>query len=257
VPFVFDAPAVARSKEVVEILAEAARQIQTLAIVPLASALRFSLVGPHVVPLVSQADWNGLDRLPAPPAMIALDGWDRDRCEELKRRFPEALVAVRIPADADVQKPVEGGVRILHLVADHDGRAGGSFVLELIRQGHERLVEAGVREEVTLIGSGGIVMAEHVPKAIACGLDAVGLDLALLVALQGRFDGAISFPALSTEWGVQRVKNLAASWRDQLLEVLGAMGLREVRRLRGELGRCMFAHELEREAFDGIDGYEP
>ena len=48
---------------------------------------------------------------------------------------------------------------------------------------------------------------------------------------------------------------LFRSWRDQLLEVLGAMGLREVRRLRGEMGRAMFQKELEREAFSGIEGY--
>jgi hypothetical protein len=34
------------------------------------------------------------------------------------------------------------------------------------------------------------------------------------------------------------------------------MGIREVRRLRGELGRAMFMKELEAEAFAGIDGYE-
>jgi len=33
------------------------------------------------------------------------------------------------------------------------------------------------------------------------------------------------------------------------------MGLREVRRLRGEMGRAMFQKELEREAFSGIEGY--
>jgi hypothetical protein len=40
-----------------------------------------------------------------------------------------------------------------------------------------------------------------------------------------------------------------------LLEIMGAMGLREVRRLRGETGRAMFQNELEREAFAGIEGY--
>ncbi|MBC7250706.1 MAG: hypothetical protein H5T62_10530, partial [Anaerolineae bacterium] len=41
-----------------------------------------------------------------------------------------------------------------------------------------------------------------------------------------------------------------ASWRDQLLEVLGAMGMREVRRLRGELGRTIFYEEEERKFRD-------
>jgi hypothetical protein len=36
---------------------------------------------------------------------------------------------------------------------------------------------------------------------------------------------------------------------------LGAMGLREVRRLRGELGRLIFQRDLEREAFGGIEGH--
>ncbi len=50
--------------------------------------------------------------------------------------------------------------------------------------------------------------------------------------------------------------NLIASWRDQLLEISGAMGLREVRRMRGEMGRAMFMVDLERESFAGIEGYE-
>ena len=130
--------------------------------------------------------------------------------------------------------------------------------MDLILSAHQRLVDAGVREEVTLIGSGGIILAEHMPKAIICGLDAVALDVALAVALQAHFNGecldqetaSLSLPPhLNTTWGVQRLKNLAAAWRDQLLEILGAMGLREVRRLRGELGRCMFQKDLEREVF--------
>jgi hypothetical protein len=101
-------------------------------------------------------------------------------------------------------------------------------------------------------------MAEHVAKAIACGLDLVALDLPLWVALQARIgeDGApVRFPRLDEAWAVQRIRNLANSWRDQLLEVLGAMGMREVRRLRGEVGRIMFQAELEREAFAGVEGF--
>ncbi len=33
------------------------------------------------------------------------------------------------------------------------------------------------------------------------------------------------------------------------------MGLREVRRLRGELGRLIFQRDLEREAFGSIEGH--
>jgi hypothetical protein len=257
-PFLFDPPPLGATA-VQPILAEAARELETLAIVPIGS----SLAGPHVVPLVERSTRHLLDRLSEPPGMIALDGWDRGAFDEVGRRFPESLVCVRVPADADVLEPARAGARVLHLVADYHGQVGERFILDLVREAHGRLVEAGVREEVTLIGSGGIVLAEHVPKAIVCGLDAVALDTALWVALQGRFHGecrdrdatGVSFRRMTTEWGVARVKNLSASWRDQLLEVMGAMGMREVRRLRGELGRCMFQHDLEREAFEGIEGY--
>jgi glutamate synthase domain-containing protein 2 len=58
------------------------------------------------------------------------------------------------------------------------------------------------------------------------------------------------------DWATQRLMNLAASWRDQMLEILGAMGLREVRRLRGEMGRAMMMKTLEADAFAGLEGYD-
>ena len=39
------------------------------------------------------------------------------------------------------------------------------------------------------------------------------------------------------------------AWNNQLLEVMGAMGMREVRRLRGEVGRIMFKEDLDKEIF--------
>jgi molybdopterin-guanine dinucleotide biosynthesis protein A len=84
------------------------------------------------------------------------------------------------------------------------------------------------------------------------------------VALQARFAGDFvnrhsrncALPdEVTVAWGAQRLQNLMAAWRDQLLEILGAMGIREVRRLRGEMGRAMFQKDLEREAFAGIAGY--
>jgi Conserved region in glutamate synthase len=264
VPFVFDAPPEGvRSGTVAEILLRAAREIETLAILPAERIDGRYLEGASpVVPLVRPDEVGRLARLD-PPVLVALDGWEPAAYAQLGRLFPGSLRCVRVPADADVLDLAWQGVRVFHLVAGCDGMAGGRFVGEVIRQAHERLVDAGLREQVTLVGSGGIVAAEHVAKAIACGLDAVALDTALWVALQARFhpeaaeDGrvGVAFPHLEVTWGVRRIRNLAASWRDQLLEVLGAMGLREVRRLRGELGRLLFQRDLEREAFGGIEGH--
>ncbi len=258
VPFLFDPPpAVTGSMPLLQIFTEAARQLETLVMVPVSSIMQFSLAGEHIIPVVAPSSCSLLDKLSWSPRMIILDGWDQECYNELRQRFPDSIICVRMPMDSDVLELVQQGVRVFHLTANYHGFAGDQFAMDLILKAHQRLVDAGVREEVTLIGSGGIVMAEHVPKAIICGLDVVALDVVLAVALQARFSGecidretaSLFFPRMSVDWGVQRVKNLAASWRDQLLEVLGAMGLREVRRLRGELGRCMFQRDLEREIF--------
>jgi hypothetical protein len=261
VPFLFDVPAYTpQSKRLLPILSEAARQIETLAVVPVQSAVELSLRGEHVVPLVAPELLSWLDRLSESPHMIMLDGWNRQLYDKLQRDFPSTILCVRIPMDTNLVELAQQGAHVFHLAANYHGYAADQFAIDLILQAHQSLVDAGLREEVTLIGSGGIVLAEHVPKAIICGLDAVALDVALAVALQARFDGEcidrdtapLTFPRLNRDWGVQRLKNLAASWRDQLLEVMGAMGLREVRRLRGEVGRCMFQKDLEREIFGGI-----
>ena len=54
---------------------------------------------------------------------------------------------------------------------------------------------------------------------------------------------------LEVKRGAQRLVNLMGAWNNQLLEVLGAMGMREVRRLRGEVGRAMFKEDLDKEIF--------
>ena len=53
---------------------------------------------------------------------------------------------------------------------------------------------------------------------------------------------------------MQRIVNLMGAWQNQLLEMLGAMGIREVRRLRGETGRCMFFEDLEAATFGRLFG---
>ena len=59
---------------------------------------------------------------------------------------------------------------------------------------------------------------------------------------------------MDVDWGSQRIANLIGAWHGQLLEVMGAMGMREARRLRGEVGRSMWFEDLEREHFGPIFG---
>ena len=116
---------------------------------------------------------------------------------------------------------------------------------------------------MTLIVTGGIALAEHTAKAIICGADLVGVDLPLLVALGCRVcRGAhtegnkrhcpAEIDKADAAYATQRMVNLMGAWHSQLLEVLGAMGIREIRRLRGEVGRAIFMEDIEREAFSDL-----
>jgi hypothetical protein len=268
-PMFFDAPPRSISNKLIpKITAEAAKTVQSLAVIPLGAVLEHDLESDHTIPLVKPDEQNVLELLSSAPLMIEMDGWDEQLHEKISGLFPETLVCLRTgfkspPELLDYHKH---GIHVFHLLADYHGRdSEGNFVLDAIRQAHKTFVDAGVRQEVTLLASGGMIAAEHIPKAMICGLDAIGLDTPVLVALQTEFSGECADrdtsqfslpPNLSQEWGVQRLMNLMTSWRDQLLEISGAMGLREIRRMRGEMGRAMFMYELEQEAFAGIEGYE-
>ena len=137
------------------------------------------------------------------------------------------------------------------------------FLKDLIREVHLKLVDQALRQKINLVFGGGIAMAEHMAKAVICGADGVAIDTILLVALECRLcyrcTKNLSCPvaldeALDTDWAAQRIVNLVGAWHSQLIEVMGAMGIREVRRLRGEVGRSMWFEDLEREHFGPIFG---
>lgn len=264
IPMLFDLPPrPARSERALTALVAAAEVLETLVILPLELVRDRGLHSAAIVPLVEPARAQDAIELPWRPRMVELGGWDPSAFRTLVEGLPDTLIAVRLPFGEDLLSLIEQGASAFHLTADYHGRTSAGFVLEGIRSTHSSLVHQGRREQVTLLGSGGIVAAEHVPKAILCGLDAVAVELSPLIALQARLLGEalnpdqapLELPAFEPGWGKQRLVNLIASWRDQLLEILGAMGLREVRRLRGEMGRAMFQHELEREAFASIPGF--
>jgi len=268
-PMFFDAsPPEINSKLLFKITSDAAAALNCLAVIPLGAILESDLESEFIIPLVKPGEQDGLELLSSTPLMVEMDGWDGSLHQQISSLFPETLIALRIPFidPPELLEFHKKEIHVFHLLADYHGRSpDGKFVLDSIRQAHKTFVDAGVRQEVTLLASGGMIAAEHIPKALLCGLDAIGLDTPVLVALQADFGGEcaerersqITLPTnLTQEWGVQRLMNLMASWRDQLLEISGAMGLREIRRMRGEMGRAMFMHELEQEAFAGIEGYE-
>ena len=167
---------------------------------------------------------------------------------------PYLLTILRVPAKLGAEREIlrlaEAGAEAIHLSADmHGCGEDGMPMLDCLRESHRLLVEHGVRDRVTLLASGGVAAAEHVPKTIILGADAVVVDIPLLVAMECTVCGECGqgkacprgIESADPRWSAARVINLILSWRDQLLEVLGAMGMRDVRRLRGETGRAVFA----------------
>jgi hypothetical protein len=160
----------------------------------------------------------------------------------------------------------KNNVDTLHFYGSMDGREVNSekprYLKDLIREVHLRLVDEKVRHKINLIYSGGIAMAEHMAKSLLCGADAVAIDLPLLIALECRLCNCcrqgktcpVKIEAVELKWASQRLTNLLCAWHNQLLEVMGACGIREARRMRGEVGRSMWFDDLERDSFGPIFG---
>ncbi len=250
-------------------IAEAARSLRTLAVAQFEEAKGF-LADYHKDLMVRcNPDTDDLGLLSDIPIIeIPYSQEVLKKAERIKTRYPNSVLSLRLPLDEQAEeravKLTKEGAEILYLQAAHNGQGLGKrhkeFITILVREIHQRLIQEGIREQVTLLISGGIAMAEHVAKIIICGADGVGVDLPLLIALECRLcsdcvtygDCPVKINDPPVEWGAQRLVNLFASWHSQLLEILGAMGIREVRRLRGETGRAMFFEDLEKECFAPI-----
>ena len=165
-----------------------------------------------------------------------------------------------------VRELANNGAEVIHLVFDSHGREDAPskprHVRDVLREVHGALVKDGTRDLVTICASGGIALAEHMAKAVVCGADLVAIDIPLLLAMECRLCGQcdldlpcpVALDEIETGYAQRRVLNLIGAWHQQLIELLGAMGIREVRRLRGETGRCMFFEDLERETFGQLFG---
>lgn len=265
-----------RSEPVMNSIQAAAAEIGTLAVVRQSEFAADRPAPSHVVPLLDATCTVEAVRCFESPMVMVEDHANAIKLlAALKQDNPRQIVAVRLTATRTAaQRTVElarGGVEVIHLVFDSHGREAPDstpsdgelrHVRDVLRDVHCTLVKQGIRDEVTLIASGGIALAEHVSKAIICGADLVAIDIPLLLALECRLCGEcqrgqacpVALKEVDEEYGVHRIVNLVGAWHQQMIEMLGAMGIREVRRLRGEVGRCMFFEDLERDTFGRLFG---
>ena len=263
-PIIFDElPNGTDNDDVQTAVALAAGKVGTLDV---ARETRLGRPGPeNLLPLIDEEGIEDYEE--KQPSILEFDAEKPGVLRKLLTRFDRSIIIGRLPLREDsgrvASELAREGVHGLHLYADYHGRdysRDPRHISTALRDVHQQLVRDGLRDQVTIIASGGITLAEHVPKAIICGADLVGIDTTILVALQAEFLGETRNRAncglrprrINPEWGAQRLVNLMGVWHDQLIEILGAMGMRDVRRLRGDIGRSMLDSELREQSFKGI-----
>ena len=274
-PLILDVPSwEVGGQELARARLTAAARLKTLAVAPVADVAGAPAAEmPFLIPLLGSEGLASIQSILPQVRMVELV--DSPEVSALagkaKATNPKLVIAVRLPLQGAAAERIlqlsQAGVKVFHLCGDLHGCEVGvespRHIKDVMREIHGRLVREGIRDEITLIVAGGIALAEHMAKAIICGADLVAADTALLVSLGCRVcrgvqgaDHQDHCPAavatLESAYAVQRMVNLMAAWHSQLLEVLGAMGMREVRRLRGEVGRAIFKEDVEREAFGDL-----
>jgi len=180
----------------------------------------------------------------------------------IKAMNPKALVSVKVSTPTDVDMVAVGsyyaGAHIIHLDGSYGGTGAAPDIAKkniampieyAIVKVHNFLKEEGIRDQMTVIASGGVRTAYDVAKAIALGADGVVIGTAEMVALgcirckncesgRGCTRGiATTDPELSQlmdlEWATQRLINLFAAWSLQFVEILDRLGMTDIRELVG------------------------
>ncbi|MEN6488648.1 MAG: glutamate synthase-related protein [Smithella sp.] len=277
IPIIFDIPMENLSSNVLLAKVRAAAELGTCIVLPAnhipADAKKYSK---NIIPLIAAKEIDKHQSLIKGARIVALEYTEDllgtfSALKDKIKKTGNVLTLIRVPATKSVEnivsKLAQNGAEIIHVVADYRGMEVGGSAKEnhrlgkdIIRAVHLKLVEDRIRDEVTIIFSGGIAMAEHVPKAMICGADLVAVDLPLLIALGARMyedpEKIIVLPEgldkIQVRTLMRRMVNLMGAWHSQLLEVMGAMGIREARRLRGETGRAIFFEEIDNDTFGKI-----
>ncbi len=226
----------------------------------------------HLIPEFTAENWKEYPDLVKTCQMVQIPyGPDvKDTVKQIRAMNPALCIAVTAALDEGAVKTavdlLGADIDTIHFTASHHGMEvnvnNSRYLRDAIRDVHVALVENAARLTVNLLFSGGIAMAEHVVKSVICGADGVVLDATLLLALECRLCGRCKDGLSCTgkleeadpDFGQRRITNLMAAWRNQILEILGAMGIREARRLRGEVGRSMWFENLEKENFGPLFG---
>jgi len=170
-------------------------------------------------------------------------------------------ISVKISAVHNVSAIASGSVRAGADIVVIDGFRGGTgaaptmirdnvgIPIELaLASVDSRLREEGIRNQASIVASGGIRCSADVVKAIALGADAVNIGQAALVAMgchvcQKCYTGKCNWgiatqdpfltKRLNPNVATRRLVNLLRAWALEIKEMMGGMGVNAIESLRG------------------------
>jgi ferredoxin len=277
IPILFDITGYDLSSNIKEAMLKAVSVLNTFIMMPASEIIpEMEKFSSNIIPCITHKEIETYAAILSKARLVAIEHNETvvkhfPSFRENIRKITQALTIIRVPAVKNVEDIVaklsQSGAEIIQIAADYcgqeikgPGKTEGRLLKDIIRAVHLRLVEDRIRDRVTLVASGGIGMAEYVPKAMLCGADLTAIDIPLLVALGVRVyeepQKLLVFPEglekIPISKLTQRIVNLIGAWHSQILEMMGAMGIREARRLRGESGRAIFFEEIDRDSFRKI-----
>jgi len=163
------------------------------------------------------------------------------------------LVECEIDADpADLADRVlelaKAGAEIVHLNCHYNSQKGYHESADIIQVCYEKLLGSSLHTQVSIIANG-VKSPADLGIAMMMGASALVVDRAALVALNHEFPmlekRGDALPEINPDAGVHRLQNLFKSWHKQTQEVLGAFGVRDIRRTVGETGRLIDLRQRE------------
>ncbi|MCX8116864.1 MAG: glutamate synthase-related protein [Desulfobacterota bacterium] len=178
---------------------------------------------------------------------------------------PRASICIKVSPSPDIEFIFSGLARIakdnrMTIEIWLDGPRGGTGAAPDIIKGqmgmhmeyaiplcHEKLMDSGLREYVVFMGSGGMRTWADIVKGIALGLDGVVLGTADLVAIgcvrdrnceSGCRSGISTVnPKMqllrNVELNTQQIINFRAILQAQVIRAIAALGMKDIRQLRG------------------------
>src|SRR2546430_7089580 len=129
----------------------------------------------NVLPIIDEKGIADIEE-PDQPEIAEFDAETPGLLDRLLARFDRSILIARLPLREDsgsaASRLVRQGVHGLHLYADYHGQDYSKdthHISTALKDVHQQLVREGLRDKVTIIASGGITLAEHVPKRSTSG----------------------------------------------------------------------------------------